>query len=205
MSYIQGADLLRQRVASYLIAAVPVTLPIARTASGATELQLPVPVRYDAYDPYISTEWPVMGMYVVTDRDNVRRDINDAAEREYWTLYSCRMFVGAITPKNNLGEFVTVQPYEECVRMRDRLTSVLKNVLLASPSLGGFDVEVLEETISTDYEDASPINEKTKNVFLAAAVVNVDIRMTESLYLPALGTVATTNVIAEHVGIGEEL
>lgn len=205
MSYIQGSQLLRQRVASYLSVAVPALLPIARTATGLTALQLPAPVRYDAYDPYIANEWPVLGMSVISDRDHVHRDVDAAAQREYWSLYSCQLFVGVITPKDSNGEYVTVNPFEETVRTRDAMLAVLKNALLASPSLGGFDVEVLEESMASDYGDPMTLNDKVKNIFVAAAVVNVDIRMSESLYLPALGTVATTGLTVVRVPEGGDL
>jgi len=206
MSYIQGAELLRKTVAEYLADTLPEILPIARTATGTTALQLPEPVRYDMYDPYSANDYPVVGMYVVSDRDHEHRDFDAAAEREYWVRYTCRLFVVAVTPKDADGEYIGGEDvFKETIRMRDNLIAVLKNALLGSPSLGGHDVEVLEETISTDYEEPAPVNEKMRKVLTAVGIVNLDIRMGESLYLPALGTVETTNLVADHANMGEDL
>jgi hypothetical protein len=201
---MQGPALLRTRVVTYLAAAVPPLIDIARTQWGVTAQQLPYPVKYDAADPYIVAEYPVMGMYVVTDRDHIHRDVNGSAEREYFSRYGVRLFVVAETPKDAQGEFVNELPFEETMRTRDNLRTVLVNALLQSPSLGGHDMEVLEETIATDYDE--PMRSKDKrHTFVSAAVVNVDINMTESLYLPPFGTVETVQVQVQRVPWGEEL
>lgn len=207
MSLIQGPPLLRKRVADYLSSAMPQVINVARIQWGLTGFQLPNPDKYDAYDPYLvgPDESVTIGMYAVSDRDHVHRDVNDSAEREYWSLYSCRLFASVLTPKDEAGEFVVDRPFEATVDLRDRMISIIKNALLNSPSLGGFDMEVLEETISTEYDDPMPINDKYRSVFRAAAVLNVEIRMTESLYLEPLGQVETTHVQIERVPDGEPL
>lgn len=202
---MRGPSLLRERMAAYLSTAVPSLIVTARTQWGLTALQLPDPIRYDAADPYIAEDYPIMGMYLVSDRDHIHRDFDDAAEREYWSRYTCRAFVGVRTPKDSSGEYTTTLPYEETIRLRDNMRTILVNAMLQSPSMGGLDVEILEETITTDYDEPYRPNDKIMNVYLASAVVNVDIRMQESLYLPTIGTANTLNVQVVSVPRGDQL
>lgn len=204
---LEGDPLLRRRLSTYLQNTMPGLIDIARQQWNLTEEQLPYPVRYDAADPYYLGDYPVVGMYVTSDRDHVHRDIDSSSQREYWSLYSCRLFVAVITPKDSEGEYISTNCLEETVSLRGHMKAVLMNALLASPSLGGYDVEVLEESIATDYDNPWNPNDKLRNVFVTAAQINVDIRQTESLYLPAIGTVETTNVEVQvvPVTIGESL
>jgi hypothetical protein len=189
---MRGPTLLRKRIKDYLMVAVPEQIQIARTQWALTEYQLPLPQKYDAVDPYAADRWPIVGAYVVSDRDNVHRDFNPAMEAEYATRYTCRIFVSVLTPKDSTGEFVRgAEAYEETVRLRDDMKTIVMQALLQSPSLGGFDIEVMEDTVTTDYDEPMRINEKLPNVYAAAATMTVEVRMTESLYLPPAGEVET--------------
>lgn len=203
---MQGPALLRARTVAYLASVMPPAIDLARTQWGLTALQLPYPLRYDAADPYVSNEYPIVGMYLVSDRDYIHRDFSAAAEREYSTRYTCRLFVSVITPRDNAGEYLTSPAaYEETIRSRDNLKTVLVNVLLSSPSMGGHDLEVLEETITTDYDQPMRVSDGMPNVYVSSAVVNADITMTESLYLPSLGTADTAILEVVSIPTGEEI
>jgi hypothetical protein len=202
---LRGATLLRSKIANYLSTAVPLAIDVMRSQQGLTALQLPYPVRYDATDPYAVDDWPAMGAYITADRGHTRRDFGPAAEREYSVIYTTRFFAAVQTPLDTSGEFVNEDAHTETVRLRDDMAAVLRIVLLNSPSLGGFDIEVLEESITTDYREPMMVNDKMRNVFLASVTLSADVTQTETLFLEPLGTADTINVHPESVGWSEEL
>jgi hypothetical protein len=189
---MRGPERLREIVSVYLENEYPRLLAIARDQFDRQYHQLPDPAAYGLYEPYASARFPVVGMYVVSDRNHIRVDYSPLMEEQYEVIYATRIFVSVKTP--DLEGVYEAPEYDWAVRCRDEMVAVLKACLLGQPSLGEpNECEIQEETLTTDYQ--VPVQAKTQsNRWIAAGVISVDIKLVESLYRVKIGDANTINV-----------
>lgn len=192
---MRGPTGLRNTLAAFLQPAMEQHITWARAQHGLTQYQLPFPTKYDAVEPYAADAYPLVGCYILSDRTNTVVDFDDTIAGEYRTTYATRLFVSVLTPVDAEGR-PEMPAYDAAVRLRDDLTTMLRATLLNEPSLGVSNAEVDMSTLTTDYPE--PISRGNQRAsYIASGLISVDVKYTESTYVPKLGDMETFEVEVE--------
>lgn len=190
---MRGATTARQYVSSFLQLQFPPLLVKARQDWSLPEYRLPTPVRYDAYDPLTMSAYPMIGSLVRRTSRWTRNDLTAQGEPVYSARYSMQVFLWVSTPVDQNGVYST-DPYIETLRLRDDEMGLLRSCLLTTPSLnsnGKLDID--ESTLTEDYLDAIKLS-KESNTWIAGGTLSFEMRVSETAYVPQIGTVETTHV-----------
>lgn len=195
---LRGPMLLRQIVASYLSSTYPGMVATARQQWNVIDEMLPLPLKYDGYDPMMADQYPSIGLFVISDSDHLRLDYGPTMGEEFRIRYSARIYVAVKSPVDENGVFI--EPvYDKTIAVRDDMTTVLKNCLLARPSLGAPDGCLLDEaSVNTEYPDLVRTREASK-IWIASGVITAEITLDESLYRTAIGTAETIEILSGHL------
>lgn len=156
ITLLRGATEVRRVVATYLQNTVPQIVTQARADWGLTDIQLPMPVKYDAYEPYALGQWPLIGVAVAQAAGFDKIDFNPDASHRYLTKYQVRVFTWVRTPVDE--DEVPIEPeYSEAIRVRDDLSACVRAALLRT---GDFDQDGAgwdESTLSEDYSETDKV------------------------------------------------
>lgn len=197
---MRGVTTVRKYIADFFAAQLPSLVPIARQQWGLQDYELPLPVRYDSYDPLSATDYPTLGSYVQTS-NGWRRVDQGSMHQEYKPRYACRAFVWVRTPNYvdpDTGGTVWVEPeYDSAIRLRDDYLALMRQALLLVPSLSNPGVCSIDEgTLSEDYLE--PIKPSTQSSrWLAGGIISFEMSVMETVYEQPIGAVDTTAVTAE--------
>ena len=174
---MRGATAVRKAIADYLKATLPAAIMQARDDWGLAEHQLPIPTRYDAYEPQETNEYPLIGVNVVNANSFARVGQDDFGYAEYRPTYTVRVFTWVKTPMDE-NERPVENSYDESIRLRDDLAALVRVALLRSPSLGKPDLIQWDEgTLTEDYSEAAAISGPK---FVAAVQHGFTLRYDES-------------------------
>lgn len=203
---MRGGTLLRSYISEFLQAALPPAIDAARGQWNVDSDHLPYPGKYDTIDPTAigNNEYPGVGAVVLNDRNWVREEVDALAQQVYSATWAVRLVIVARTPHNDEGEFFTPEK-ETAVDLRDNLVSLVKAVILQTPSLGRPDEIRVEETaLTSDYLEPFQANTQSKR-WIAAALINTEIHFTERTYATKIGDTDEMIVQVENIGPLEEL
>lgn len=193
---MRGATHARQYLEDFLRDRYPHFIVAARQQWGLETHELPMPLRYDSYDPLQVVEYPIIGS-IVSRTNNWRRvDVNTHGEEVYRSVYSVRAFLWVRTPRDEQGNWMLPE-YDTCLRVRDDMTALMRTCILGTPSLNsGGACTVQENTLVEDYLDAIKSSPQTPQ-WMAGATLSFDMVMHEANYLPTVGTADTITVSEE--------
>lgn len=201
---MRGVTDVRLAIENYLAGAMPGKIALGRQHWGIdSEHWLPVPLRYNAYDPLSTNIYPTVGSLVMRSRGFGRSDYNSVLEADYNVVYSAKVFLWIKTPEDfNTGKYVD-QPYDATLKVRDDMIAVLRSTLLDDLSLGttrsaGVKLTLNESSMTEDYFDAIQQNNQTA-IWYAGGSISVDIEATESQYVVPLGTADTISTNVTHL------
>lgn len=201
---LRGNTLIRALLAGYLKVKMEHLIDVARLQwEDIDSDRLPYPKRYDAYDPLQTKEWPTVGANIVSDGNYKRVDITEYGDNEYQARYRIRLFCWVRTPKNARGKGIGPY-YDTCMKMRDDMGAILKAALLDEPGLGTTDeknepqVMVMEETLQTEYFDATRLSEESGH-YSAGVSINFDLDVQESLWREASGIAHTIDIAVDQM------
>lgn len=191
-NFMRGPTRLRQIVASFFETEMPPMIDFCRTNWNLTEMYLPYPQKYDAYDPFVGEgNYPLIGMYTVGDNiQRARVDYDAPMATEYQVEYSVRMFCAVASPTDQTGQ-QTAEPYKDALKLREDMLAVMRMCMLNRNSMGAPGTAyLLEETIQEDYPDAMQ-SKALGGKYLASGIIAATIRVTERLQLGVLGRADT--------------
>lgn len=192
MALFRGATAVRAAVVAYLSNAVPSVITEARTAWNLDEYQLPLPVKYDAYEPYALDRWPLLGVNVVQANNFVRRSYEPGMTQRYMNQYLVRVFTWVRTPMDEND--TPIEPeYSESIRLRDDLAACVRAALLKTGSLGQPAIVFDETSLSEEYSEATGVK---GDRFVAGVIHSFEIRFDESVPLVGIGDADTITVMA---------
>lgn len=199
---LRGATAVRAAVVDYLQAVVPIIVAQARTDWSLDEYQLPLPVKYDAYEPYALDRWPLVGVNVVTANTFTTIDLLPDGGQRYMAKYTVRVFTWVRTPMDE--DQTPMEPeYSESLRLRDDLAACVRAALVRSGSLGQPNAILFDEgSLVEDYSEATGVK---GDRFVAGVVHSFDIRFDESVPLVPLGdanTIDVTAMLIAELGVG---
>jgi len=193
--FMEGPTRIREIFAAYTSGSLPPFLDVLRAKWSMTMTELPNPIKYDAYEPYAvaGDDYPIVGAYIVNDRNFHRVDYDDLMAEEYQAQYESRFFATVKTPTDDQGVQVDY-PYEATIKARDKMTTALKMLLLFQPSMGyPEECTILEDTIATDYPDAMLLDKQGKR-YAASGIITVTVQLVEKLSRDPLGVAQYLNV-----------
>ena len=205
MALIRGATTVRQAVSEYLASAVPTMIAQARTEWELSDDALPVPVLYDAYEPYALDRWPIIGVNVVQAGGFDRRAYGLDMSQRYLSQYTVRVFTWVRTPfvettydstpvvDSNLKYDELVNPpettastYDETLRLRDDMAGCVRGALLSSGSVGHPEsIQFDESTLTEEYGEATGVK---GDKYVAGVIHSFTIRVDETVLAASLGT-----------------
>ena len=196
MPLFRGATAVRSAVITYLSNTVPAMVAKARTDWTLTAAQLPVPVGYDAYEPYALDQWPLVGVNVVQSGDFIRLDYDDAMSQRYLSKYTVRVFTWVRTPYGADGN--PMQPeYSESIRLRDDLAAVIRACLVKSGSLGQPNAILFDESsLSEEYSEATGVK---GDRFVSGVIHSFEIRVDESVPILGIASANTITILSQTV------
>lgn len=191
---MRGAGTARKIIADFLASDLPPYITLARTQWALQSWQLPVPVRYDSYDPLTVSAYPMVGSLVTRTREWVRNDITSAAEEVYQATYSVVLFVWVKTAYDSVAQKYEEPEYDSALRQRDDLLALMRTCILAKPSLGEPGVSRVDEnTLSEDYLDAIKSNDQNPR-WMAGGTITFDMSLVEQNYQTPLGAANTFTI-----------
>lgn len=176
-----GVSAMRRQVSTYLQQVMPPLITAARAQFGVADHMLPLPKKYDAYDPNSADVYPTIGMFTSGSTRWTRVDINASAEEVYEARFSTGIFIWVITPEKPDGGVETPQ-YDQTIRCRDDMLALLRSALLSAPSMGsggGFALD--EATVRETYPDAIDLS-KQNDRWAAGGMINCEMRVRETNY-----------------------
>jgi hypothetical protein len=193
---MRGPHTVRTALSLFLSIEVPRQVAIARTQWSLDAYQLPVPVRYDAYEPYALDKWPLMGVTVSSADGFTLNDMDALAQRKYRATYRVRLFTWVRTPLNSL-EVPFTPEYDETLRLRDDLAACVRAALLQTSGLGDDALMWDESTLVEEYSEATPVK---GDRFVAGVTHTLSVQVDETLILDYIGTAETIEALAEAGG-----
>lgn len=175
---LRGATAVRAVVADYLETTVPAYIAQARIDWGLDENELPLPVAYDAYEPYALDKWPLIGVSVAQAGGFNRVNYHPDMSQQYLTTYTVRVYTWVRTPVDEEG--IPLEPeYSESIRLRDDLAACVRSALLISGCLGQPDAILFDEgSLSEEYSETDPVK---GNRFVGGVIHSFTIRYDESV------------------------
>lgn len=201
---MRGFTALRQHISGYLANTLPDLIDVAREQWGdVDEYNLPYPKKYDWYDITLVNEYPAIGLVPGNDSDPRRIDITDQGARETSTRYSLRLFIVAASPLGPDGKHVG-EPKQAVLQLRDDLTRLVHAALLESPNMGRSDIELIQESLTSDYLEPIKINNQTTR-WVAAGLIGMEVRFTEYTRSLSYGVAEKVRVDADKVGFDTSL
>jgi len=200
---MRGVYDVRTAIADYLAEAMPVKIAQARAQWNLGSMWLPVPLRYDAYDPLTTNIYPTVGSLVTRSRGFSRIDYNADRNEQYRVQYSTRVFVWVKTPEYIDTNSLVDQPYDSTMKVRDDIVAVLRSTLLDDPSFGtgvpdGPVLEMDEGSINEEYFDAIQQNGQTATWYAGGSIA-FDMSSIESQYREPLGSADTITTTVSHL------
>ena len=200
---MRGVHDVRQSIASYLSDAMPGKIAIARAQWALPEYLLPVPLRYDSYDPLATDIYPTVGSLVPRTRMSGRIDWDDLGNEQYRTQYTTRVFIWTKTPEDPNTQAMVADPYASTLKVRDDLVAVLRATLLDDLSLGTAEEDRVyltlnESSITEEYFDAMKKSSQTSTWFAGGSIA-IDLTVIESQYRAPHGEADTINLNVGHL------
>jgi hypothetical protein len=211
MALVRGATTVRQAVSEYLASKVPVMVAQARAEWELSDDALPVPVLYDAYEPYALDRWPIIGVNVVQAGGFNRRAYGLDMSQRYLSQYTVRVFTWVRTPfieptydtpvvDNNFKYDELVTPpettsstYDETLRLRDDMAGCVRAALLSSGSVGHPESILFDEaTLTEEYSEATGVK---GDKYVAGVIHSFSIRVDETVLMASMGT--ADNIVTE--------
>lgn len=200
---MRGNTNVRKCIEDFLSAKVPGLIAVARTQWELEDHMLPLPLRYDSYDPLQTTEFPTIGSLVSRTSNWNMVDLNAHAEEVYDATYSIRLFMWCRTPQKQNGEWVA-PIYDAALKVRDDLSAIVRSAILHTPSLGKPGVcRVLSGTLTEDYLDA--MKGASGASWLAGVLWTFDLQFSEANYEPVIvESIETTEVEVQKMSVTTE-
>lgn len=200
---MRGVHDIRAAIETYMSVAVPAKIMIARTQWSLHPNFLPLPKRYDSYDPLTANEYPIVGSLVPRIRMSGRQDWDEEGMEVYRNNYSTRVFIWTQTPRDPITDQYVAAPYEATLRVRDDLVACLRAALLEDLSLGttlnnDVELQVQEGTLSEEYFDAMKKSDQTSTWFAGGSIA-FDMEVVESQYSTPHGTADTITTAVGHL------
>lgn len=191
-SIMRGAGKARQIIATHLATDMPMLIAAARDQWGLEEWQLPVPVRYDSYDPLMVDNYPTVGSLVTRTNDWRRTDITPDAAEVYEATYSMQVFVWCRTLAKPDGTYETPE-YDSVLRVRDDMLALIRGCLLRKPSFGSPVCQMDEGSLTEDYLDAIKGSDQSPR-WMSGGTLSFNIELVEENYQQGIGTADTVEV-----------
>lgn len=215
---MRGSTTIRQAFVKFMEVDMPARIAHARTPE-QWDIQdhhfLENITRFDAYDPFEvgHSEYPLMGCYVTGSSGFVRQDVTDHGNREYAAVYETTVFVAARTVylgADSVGIDSWQQPGKDsAMQQRDDYMSLLRSALLEFPSLGtagtASEIGIQENTIRESYPEPVKVADDRNPVWAAMGIINVNIRLTETLSSIPYGSADKIQVVARHVAVDRSI
>jgi hypothetical protein len=196
-----GNESVRQYIASHLKTAMPDIIDVARSQWSLEDYELPYPVRYDSYDPLTANDYPVIGSLISRTSNWAKIDINEYAEDVYEADYAVRIFCWVRTPELPDGTWKTPE-YDSALALRDSMMSLLRSVILTTPSLGSNGALRVEEgSLSEDYLDAMKSSDQSGR-WMSGGIISVTISQQEANYVLPIAQANTVLVDGHHLDEG---
>lgn len=190
---MRGATSVRKNVIDHLEATLPGVIEQARVDWELTEYQLPLPVKYDAYEPIKTNIYPHVAVNILAANNFGRVDYDAYGSTEYQTKYSARVFMWVRTPVD--VQDLSLEPsFQETARCRDDLATCLRVTLLRSETLGSDNITWDERSLEESY---SAMEALSGNKYAAAVVLSFSLQYDESVALTSDYTVETIGAQAE--------
>lgn len=194
LTLLRGATAVRRVVAGYLEATVPDVVAQARADWHLDAQQLPLPVAYDAYEPYALDRWPLLGVTVAQAGKFDRIDYHPDMSQRYLAQYTVRVYTWVRTPVDE-NDIALEPEYGETIRLRDDLAACVRSSLLASGCLGQPQSVLFDESsLVEEYSDTDPVK---GNRFIAGVIHTFSMTYDESVPIPSIGTVDSIIVDVE--------
>lgn len=196
----RGATQLRGWLLGYLQTNMPLITTQARADWGLNAYQLPIPQSYDVYDLPMTqpNRYPAIGADFPTETNHVRTDFTDRAEPEYWSNQTGSVYVWVSTPRTADDLLEGPDTRATCMRVRDDVTELVRQLLLGTPSLGqGPDTCWLEET-ALNVNKMEPMRAgENRADWLSGSLISVVYRVKSELSFPILGHANTIDFTAQ--------
>lgn len=190
---LRGATAIRAIVADYLETVVPTVVGQARIDWSLNETQLPLPVAYDAYEPYALDKWPLIGVTVAQAGTFNKVNFYPDMSPQYLTEYTVRVYTWVRTPVDEGG--IPLEPeYSESIRLRDDLAACVRAALLISGGLGQSDLWFDESSLSEEYSETDPVK---GNRFVGGVIHSFTVRYNETIPIASVGTADSIDVEAD--------
>jgi len=197
----RGAVAVREAVEAHLVNKVRFLIDQARISWDLAGDKLPYPKRYDAFDPWETQEYPIIGAYVQRVR-NFTRINNNAVGSPYRPLYTMQVAVWAEDTRFDGVKYRDPTP-KGATRVRDDLVAIVRAALLEYPNLGQPNVFTFEEgTYGEEYFE--PVKSMGEGSWVAGGVLNFQMYVNERNLLAGLGVVEETLFEAYLVGPTQE-
>lgn len=192
----RGFTEIRQKMAAFLEARMPVIVAAARTEWGLEEWELPNFRKYDAVDPDHVEEYPAICIDGAQDSDH--RIIGYEPDASIVTLpaYNVNMAIVVETPFNPEEQEWADPAYDETVRLRDDLTALVQNVMVNDQDFDGMGVRFEPATLNTQYLGVIPQN-SSETQLSSAVLMTFQVRKTNNTYQPEIGTANTITIVEE--------
>lgn len=203
---MRGQNYVRQVVGNYLEQAVPIYIDTLRYQNAdLNEYYLPYPKQYLCADPYDTSQhdFPIVGAYFTNDGGYT--DYNYVVGNgsvEYTLTYDTVIFTTVVTPyigqdADNIPMYASPER-EATIKIRDDITNAVRVAILGSPSFGtkSSDRPVVADlaSIRVTYPEPMKANQKAAARWICSGIINVNLRVTERVAQPILGTVNKVNL-----------
>ena len=156
VAMLRGATAVRKVVGDYLAATVPSVVAMARADWGVDEIQLPLPVAYDAYEPSALDKWPLLGITVANAGNFNRVNYYPDMSQQYVSQYVVRVYTWVRTPMDE-NEYPIEPEYSNAIRLRDDLAACVRTSLLLTGNLGNPSVHFDEGSLTEDYSETEKV------------------------------------------------
>lgn len=190
-----GAEELRQKFARFFEAVTPPVIEAAWEEYDIDPWLLPKFAVYDGVDPMKVTSFPALCSGASTDTNHTVTDINADGSIETWPVYSWYVAVVAMTPYNRETNKWADPDYDNCIRLMNRLTAIVQNVLINSPGLLDPDTVSLDRSsINTTYHDVLPASGAPRK-WVSSSIMTMTVKQRAVTWQPKIGTVNQTMVL----------
>lgn len=170
---MDGAWQAKEMVTDYLNSDLPTRLIKFRNHWQVDDSMLPTPAKVISFEPLAIDHWPTIITLVTGTQSVIRDDYTDNADPEYRVTYAMRTYV-----------WVRQEQPDVTTKVRDNLTTVLRDALLDHPALrelpAGEDCDpmVLEESIREEFSDLTLLKGER---YMAGAYIAYDLAVTETV------------------------
>lgn len=194
---MRGATFVRAQIASYMEQQLPGQIALYREVYGLDEYQLPVPVKYDAYEPYALDRFPLMGVVIDNASSFALSEQHPHGMRFYRPNYSVQLFTWVRTPTDSTEKNYTPE-YDQTARLRDDMAAVVRAVLLHTASFGNEKLFWNESSLQERYSDTTAVK---GDRFVAGVTHSFTVKVDEALDVTQIGRYVTYQATVHAVGV----